>query len=93
MITNWLGAANHCSVRDITINGAYGEASGSGINGINIVDSENVVINGVNVKDSTAGGIYLRRSGSSSSDYGCSNAQIINCYVNNVHYIELIRAP
>ncbi|MCL2899790.1 phage tail fiber domain-containing protein [Brenneria tiliae] len=89
VITNWQGAADNCSVRDITIDGGYGAAPGSGINGINIVDSDDVVINGVNIKNSTAGGIYLRRSGSSLSDHGCSNARVINCYVDNVHYIGI----
>lgn len=89
VITNWEGSADYCAVKGITIDGAYGTATGTGITGINIVDSANVDVSFVKVINTTAGGIYLRRAGNSSSDYGCSNSKIVTCRVNNTRYIGI----
>ncbi|WP_163279793.1 right-handed parallel beta-helix repeat-containing protein [Klebsiella aerogenes] len=91
VFTNWSGASNNCIIRGISIDCRYGIAPGRGISGINIVDSDNVLIDGVIVINASGGGIYLRRcyGNAADSNYGCSNSKIINCHVNNVYYIGI----
>ncbi|EIV6705723.1 phage tail fiber protein [Klebsiella aerogenes] len=91
VFTNWSGTANNCIIRGISIDCRYGIAPGRGISGINIVDSDNVLIDGVIVINASGGGIYLRRcyGNAADSNYGCSNSKIINCHVNNVYYIGI----
>ncbi|EOD2802014.1 TPA: right-handed parallel beta-helix repeat-containing protein [Klebsiella aerogenes] len=91
VISNWDGNANNITIKNITIDCRYDVTSGRGISGINIVDSDNVLIDGVSIKNSTGGGVYLRhsRGNSLNENYGCTNSRIVNCIVNNAYYIGI----
>lgn len=91
VISNWDGNANNSTVKNITIDCRYGITSGRGISGINIVDSDNVLIDGVSVKNATGGGVYLRhsRGNALNGNYGCTNSRVVNCYINNSYYIGI----
>ncbi|QDB73379.1 tail fibers protein [Klebsiella phage IME304] len=88
VITNWAGPVDDCSIKDIRIYGGKDVATGTGITGILILDSQRVVISDVKVLNSTAGGIYLRK-GATEGLYGCSFSKVSGCTVDNAGYIGI----
>lgn len=92
IVTNWSGACTDISIEGITIDGNASHVSALSMVAINIVDSRRVRIHQVRVHNNNvgrAGGIYLRRSGSSTSAYGCQESMVTACYVQDVAYIGI----
>lgn len=86
IITNWLGAADYCSITDITMIGNSDVSAVENVTSINILGSKNVVIENVKCNTSTGGGIYLRWL---SGDFGCVNSKITDCIVTDSYYIGI----
>lgn len=87
VITNYSGPCNNVIIRGITIDGAAGVISGTGISCIKLLDGDNILVDGVTVLNSTAGGIYLRQG--TNATYGCSNSRVVNCFIKGVAYIGI----
>ncbi|MCR0998447.1 right-handed parallel beta-helix repeat-containing protein [Serratia rubidaea] len=92
LVTNWSGACTDISIEGITLDGNASQVTAASMVAINIVDSQRVRIHQVRVHNNNvgqAGGIYLRRSGSSTSAYGCKESQVTACYVQDVAFIGI----
>lgn len=87
IISNWNGPIKNVTIKGIRLNGGSDVYTGTGINCINILDSDNVQIIDVKAINSTAGGIYLRKA--LNDTYGCSNSKITGCLVNTAAYIGI----
>ena len=86
IITNWLGAADYCSITDITMIGNSDVSAVENVTSINILGSKKVVIENVKCNTSTGGGIYLRWL---SGDFGCVNSKVTDCIITDSHYIGI----
>lgn len=87
ILTNWDGSADSVTISNITFDGNVSQNAGTGITCVNILDSANVVCEGVRVLGSPSGGLYFRRAGSGT--YGCSNLTVRGCVVTNTGYIGI----
>lgn len=87
VITNYSGPCNNVTIRGITVDGGAGVISGTGISCIKLLDGDNILVDGVTVINSTAGGIYLRQG--TNATYGCSNSRVVNCFIKGVAYIGI----
>lgn len=89
MITNWSGAVTDVTIKEISIDGQYGTITGSGISAINIVDSTRLLITQIRATNHSGGGIYVRRSGTTTNTYGSVEAKVTNNFVYNVSVIGI----
>ncbi|MFI2870530.1 right-handed parallel beta-helix repeat-containing protein [Klebsiella aerogenes] len=91
IITNWTGPCVDSIIEGISIDGNASEISATRMTAINLVNCTRTSLHKLKVYNTKGigGGIYMRRDGFSSSDYGCVESRIMNCDVFDIGYIGI----
>lgn len=91
IITNWTGPCIDAEIDGISVDGNAGYITATRMVGINLVNCTRTSIHKVKAFNTkgTAGGIYMRRDGFSTSDYGCVESRIMNCDVFDIGNIGI----
>lgn len=91
IITNWTGPCIDAEIEGISVDGNAPNVSVTRTTCINLCNCTRTSIYKVKAFNTsgTSGGIYMRRDGFSTSDYGCVESRIMNCDVYNIGYIGI----
>ncbi len=86
IITNWTGPCIDSEIEGISVDGNASEITATRMTAINLVNCTRTSLYKLKVYNTkgTAGGIYMRRDGFSTSDYGCVESRIMNCDVYDI---------
>ena len=91
IITNWTGPCVDSAIDRVSVDGNASNITATRMVGINLCNTTRVALTNLKVHNTLgiAGGIYMRRGGFSTSDYGCVESRIMNCDVYDIGYIGI----